>query len=200
LGAIPEHPEGRLPFTESSVELLRRAKNGDRLALDRLCRRYREPLRRWAHGRLPTARRDLAETDDLVQETIVRAIDNLEGFEYRRDGALLAYLRTAVNNRVRQEIRRAGRRPDHVTLDVEPRDAGGSPLDQLIVREEIERYDRALASLRESDREAIVARIELALPYDQVAHLLDKPTLSAARTAVSRAVVRLAKALDDGSS
>lgn len=54
------------------------------------------------------------------------------------------------------------------------------------------RYDAALQRLRETDRELIVARVELGLDYGEIAGLLDKSSLPAARVAVSRALLRLA--------
>jgi DNA-directed RNA polymerase specialized sigma24 family protein len=54
------------------------------------------------------------------------------------------------------------------------------------------RYDSALQRLRGYDRQLIVARVELGLGYEEIAELLDKPSIPAARVAVSRALVRLA--------
>src|SRR5690606_31043457 len=84
-------PKGRMN-AESSVELLRRVRSGDQEALDILLRRYVPALRRWARGRLPTWARDLAETEDLVQDTILKTFQRLDTFDYRREGALQAYL------------------------------------------------------------------------------------------------------------
>jgi DNA-directed RNA polymerase specialized sigma24 family protein len=44
-----------------------------------------------------------------------------------------------------------------------------------------------------SDREAIVARLELQQSYDELAVVLNKPTASAARMSVTRAMKRLAE-------
>ena len=52
----------------------------------------------------------------------------------------------------------------------------------------------------QDDREAVVARIEMGYTHEEIADLLGKPTANAARMAVERAIVRLAKAMrDDGS-
>ena len=64
------------------------------------------PLRRWASGRLPRWARDLSDTPDLVQETLFQTFRKINGFEHRGEGALQAYLRQAVMNRIRDEIRR----------------------------------------------------------------------------------------------
>ena len=63
--------------------------------------RYLPILRRWAAGRLPRAVRDVADTPDLVQDTMLQVFKNIEGFEHRGEGAFHAYLRQAVMNRIR---------------------------------------------------------------------------------------------------
>src|SRR5512134_1877578 len=90
---------------ETTVELLELAKEGDPQALDRLLERCVPALRRWAHGRLPPAARSLNDTADVVQDTVISAMRHLEAFESRHQGALQAYLRRAVMNRIRDPIR-----------------------------------------------------------------------------------------------
>src|SRR5262245_44986313 len=67
----------------TTAELLARIRSGDRSARDVLLARYRPILRGWARGRLPGYARDLAETEDLVQDTLRAALDRLKDFEYR---------------------------------------------------------------------------------------------------------------------
>ena len=57
----------------------------------------------WARGRLPSGARDLVDTEDLVQETLVRTIGNWPFRSFAGVGALQAYLRQSVANRVRDE-------------------------------------------------------------------------------------------------
>lgn len=177
----------------SSLTLLERAQAGDRAALDSLIARYLPRLQRWASGRLPRWARDMADTQDLVQETLFQTFKRIERFEPRGEGALLAYLRQAILNRVREELRRAKRRPPRSELDSEAEDNARSPLEEAIGQEALERYERALAMLRREDRELVVARIELGYTNQEIAELLDKPTPNAARMAVERAIIRLAK-------
>jgi RNA polymerase sigma-70 factor (ECF subfamily) len=178
---------------EASLDLLERAQAGDSAALDALIARYLPRLRRWAHGRLPSWARDLAETQDLVQETVVKAFTHIERFEIRGEGALQAYLRQVLLNRIRAEIRRTGRRPPATVLDTQTADAGPSPLEAAIGREALERYEAALSRLRPEDRQAIIGRLELGLSNDELADALGKPSANAARMAVERALLRLAK-------
>ena len=185
---------------DSTFELLRRAKAGDSAALERLLTRYLPALRRWSSGRLPRWSRDLLDTDDIVQETVIRVVKRIDTFESRREGALLAYLRQAVMNRIRDELRRSHRAPGIDELDENQRDRSASPLEITIGREAVERYETALARLRPEEREAIVARIELDGTYQDVAQALGKASPDAARMAVSRALLRLAEEMDHGNA
>lgn len=182
---------------EITVDLLARVKAGDGDALNALVARALPPLRRWAHGRLPGYARGGHDTCDLVQDAVSRAIGRLDDFEQRHQGALQAYLRQAVLNRIRDHIRAHQRRPEHVQVaDVLGEDT--SPLDRLIGAEQLEQYDTALARLKPSDREAIVARLELQYSYAEIAALLGKNTADAARVAVTRALARLVDEMRNG--
>lgn len=178
---------------ETTLLLLEQIRGGNRAALDRLLQRYLPPLTRWASGRLPHGVRDLADTADLVQETIISALRHLDHFEIRGDGALQAYLRRAVLNRIRDELRRHRRRAPVEPLSEALRDEHTSPLDQAIGRETVERYESALSRLSSTEREAVIARLELGQTYAEIATAMGKPTPEAARMAVNRAVAHLAR-------
>ena len=184
---------------ETSVELLAKVRAGDDGALERLLQRHVPLLRRWAGGRLPAWARDRDDTDDLVQETVVRTLRRIEAFDPQHEGALQAYLRQALMNRIRDAIRRADCRPQEVPLDEEMAGHDVSPLEQAIGRESVARYDAALAELRAQDREAIIGRIELGQSYEELANALGKPSGEAARLAVHRALLRLAEVMRDAS-
>jgi RNA polymerase sigma-70 factor (ECF subfamily) len=182
----------------STIELLDRYKRGDQDAVNLLVERSLPPLKRWARGRLPDWARSLAETQDLVQDAVIRAIPHLKHFEARHPGALQAYLRQAIANHIRDEIRKVNSRPPiGATLPESKVDPGPSPLERAIGRERLDRYDAALAKLRPVEREAIVARLELQQSYEEVALALGKPSADAARMVVARAVKNLIKAMDD---
>lgn len=189
--ALPtEGPDDTDP--ESTFRLIDRARLGDAAALDLLFSRYLKPLQRWARGRLPGWARDLADTDDLVQDTLLQTFKRIESFEPRRVGALQAYLRQAVLNRIRDEIRRKRRHPDKTELDGLEVDPAASPIEEAIGHEAVERYERALTRLRPQDREAIIARVEMGYSYPDLAEALGKSSPEAARKAVERALMRLA--------
>jgi RNA polymerase sigma-70 factor, ECF subfamily len=180
----------------STLDLLERFKLGDQQAVDLLVERSIPPLQRWARGRLPSWARSLVETQDLVQTALIRALPHLKQFEPHHAGALQAYLRQAVANHIRDEIRKVATRPSAAMSDAHV-DQSPSPLERAIGREAIERYEAALAKLRPIDREAIVARVELQQSYEEVAIALQKPNANAARVAVARAVKNLVKTMAD---
>lgn len=188
----PHEPEDDAPGDDqSSVQLLQRAQAGDRDAVEQLMARYLPRLKRWATGRLPRAARDLADTTDLVQNTLLQTFKRIETVHAGRDGGLQAYLRQSVMNGIRDELRRAYRRPRLDPLGEMHAHPGPSPLELAIGKETAEHYERALAALRPLDREAVVARLELGCSYAEVGQMLGKSSPNAARMTVERAIVRL---------
>jgi RNA polymerase sigma factor (sigma-70 family) len=186
-------PSSSTDAADTSLQLLARAQAGDPQALNDLLARYLPGLRRWASGRLPQWARSASDTDDFVQDAVSKAFIRIGQLEAQREGALRAYLRQAVFNRIRDEYRRAGRRPPAEELSVDvPADAT-SPLDEAIGAEAADRYERALQRLRPEDREAIIVRVELESTYEEAAAALGKPSADAARMAIARALVRLAE-------
>jgi len=197
----PEQKAGIPPKTpsppEDTTNLIIRAQAGDDLALEKLCIRFQPRLYRWATGRLPRRARSLIDTSDLVQETLVRVIRRLDGIKPRSPGAFPSYLRSTILNRIRDEYRKAANTPEFDTLDDEAEDSSLPPLEQTIGRDQTKQYEQALAKLKEDDQAAIFLRIELELSYEDLADALDRPSPDAARMAVKRALMRLARAMDD---
>jgi RNA polymerase sigma-70 factor, ECF subfamily len=185
--------------TESSLRLLERARNGDRGALDRLCERYLPRLRRWTRGRLPRYARDLVDSDDLVQEAVLNTLKHIDRFDPREPTSFQAYLRRAIVNRIRNEMKRVGRRPGVEPVTGDELEQGPSPLDIAAGRELSARYSAALSQLPRDDQEAIVSRVEMGCSYAEVADILGKSSPDAARMALGRALVRLVKEMKSGS-
>lgn len=191
----PEPPEAGV----TSARLLSRARRGDQSALGALFARHLTPLQRWAHGRLPRWVRTMADTADLVQDAILNTLQRLHTFEPQGHGALRAYLRKAVENRINDEHRRIARRGQGAVLDdAAPDQRGASPLEEAVATETEERYRAALARLSPTDRRLIVARVELGYTYEQLALLTGKRRTDSARVALHRALVRLAEEMGRG--
>jgi len=186
------------PPADATYRLLERARSGDREALEQLFSRHIPVLRRWASGRLPRWARDIADTQDLVQETVLQTFKRVGEFQPRGEGALQAYLRQALMNRIRNEFRHVRRRPAHEDLNEEAAGDQISPLEAAIRQEQLDRYDAALSRLSDQQRDLIVARLEVGLTYEEIAEAVGKPSWNAARMATARALLRLAEELKRG--
>src|SRR6187200_1792462 len=170
-------PPARPPLNAaSSFDLVLRANAGDNDALEALCARYHPRLQRWAHGRIPPAARGALQTHDLVQDTLLKVVERLPSFNPRHEGAFQGYVRTALWNRIRDLARHHQRTGGpSVPLDPDLAAEDWSPLDLAVGRETLDRYEAALERLRPDDKALIVARIELGLPFAEIAQMFDKP-------------------------
>ena len=192
---VPDRPAGGradvLLSDEPTIEHVVRALEGNRDAVEALLQRCIPRLKRWAHGRLPAAARGSLDTGDLVQETVLHVLRRLDHFEPRHVGAMQAYLRMSVINRIRDEVRRIGRQPAPSELPEDLSSDLPSPLETAVQSEAYERYRAALGELSPKEREMIVARIEAQWSLAEIAQKFNLSTSDAARLAVTRALKKL---------
>jgi len=189
-------PSGHEPSPSATAVLLTRARTGDIDAREELFQRFVPILRRWAHCRLPAGARDLNETMDLVQMTLLRALNRLDHFDAHREGAFLAYLRQILLNVVRNEVRRSSRRGLQSTLDETLISPHASVMERMIGVDQLERYQRGLDCLAPEQREVVLLRLEFGYTYQQIAEAVGKPSADAARMTVVRALAVLAEIID----
>jgi RNA polymerase sigma-70 factor (ECF subfamily) len=183
--------EDGLLSDEPTIELVVKARKGNRLAVEALLQRSIPGLKRFAHGRLPAAARGALDTGDLVQETVLHVLRRLDTFEPRHVGAMQAYLRQSVINRIRDEVRRIGRHPAPAELPQDLVSDIPSPLEEAVRSEAYDRYREVLTQLSPRDREMVVARIEAQWSLGEIAERFNMRTVDGARMAVTRALRRL---------
>ncbi len=181
---------------ESTRTLIFRARAGDDAAREQLFSRFLPGLRRWAHGRLPARARELADTDDLVQISVLRAFSRIGEFDPRHQGAFLGYLHQILLNCIREEIRRASRRPGHEPLSETIIEDRPSLLERTLGPSTLDAYDTALRALPEEQQQAVILRIEFGFSHQEIAHALGRPSANAARMMVARGLVRLAEKME----
>ena len=139
------------------------------------------------------------DTDDLVQITLIRALESVQGFQPQREGAFLSYLRSILMNALRDQLRRAHVRRAGEIVDDHVSDPSPTVLDEVIGKDTMERYDAALAELTESQREAVILRLEFGYSHLEIADAIGVSSADAARMLIGRAMVRLAELMrDDG--
>lgn len=193
----PAEPDLR-PST-SEWHLVKRAREGSPSAIAALFTRYSSWLRRWTHGRLPRWVRGAIDTSDLVQDSLHHTLSRLPWFEPDHAGALRAYLRRAVDNRIRDEMRRAAYRLSVIAPDDPLRhsEEAAAQFRQLVDDDTWRRYRAGLKQLNGRDRRLIVGRAELGYNYRQLALTVRLPSAEAARKGVRRALARLLDAMPD---
>lgn len=153
--------------------LLDRARTGDLEAQDELYRRVLPRLERFVHGRLPLSMRRLSDTQEIVQETVLRSLRHLHSFKPRGEGAFMHYLGTIVLNQIRDLARRPRR---EVALPDEDTIAGREPcpVEEAVGRETFRLYQEALDSLREDQRTAVILHVEMGYSNQELAEALGR--------------------------
>lgn len=166
-------------------------------ALSTFRERYRVHFERWVHGRIPPWARATLEPASLVRETfdelhidLPSAPTTTTGRREQADGPLLERVRRSLYWKVLSGVQRVATEiasESHAFATTLPLRGGTAHLGLLT------RYEASLDRLAAEDRQAIIARTELALPWSDVAYLLDEERTDGARTTVSRALLHLAR-------
>ena len=188
--------DGNESGDSTSLELLMQAQEGRTSAIEVLFSRLLPDMTAWARGKLPGWARSRADTDDLVQDAFRALYRRRHQFDPRRNRAIRAYLRQAIRNRIRDEVRRANKVEVQGEAGLDTVSPDTSPLEHAISAQNTARYRMALRRLNEVERDLVVGRIELDYSNEQLALVTGKPSADAARMALRRAFVRLAEAMD----
>lgn len=98
------------PEEEDDASLARRVAGGDRVAFERLMRRYNRRLYRLARAVL----KDPAEADDVLQDAYLSAYQSLR--QFRGDAALSTWLSRIVLNECTGRLRRNNRRQNVIPM------------------------------------------------------------------------------------
>jgi RNA polymerase sigma-70 factor (ECF subfamily) len=152
---------------DTEREWIALAKSGDKSAYEQLVQRYQRLVVSVAyrHGL------DLAEAEDVAQETFVKAWLALPRFQ-ESAGSLRAWLcRIAIN--VTMDAHRRSRPMQ--ALDEQILDSDSDPADQAEADARIRVVRRALAQLPAASRTALILREYEGLSYTEIATALDIP-------------------------
>lgn len=125
-------------------------------------------LRRYAYALL----RSRQDADDLVQDTLVRALDNLH--RLRAEGGVRPWLFTIMHNLFVSQLRKARARPDHEPFTPESEASAasaGSQEDNFHYRDLV----AALHALPVEQRTVLLLVSLEDLSYGEVARVLDIP-------------------------
>ena len=197
-GGLTREREDDAGVATSEQHLVERARRGSHSAIDALFERYRPWLRRWSRGRLPRRARGAVDTSDLVQETLQRTFTHLTSFKSTQARALRVYLRRAVDNRIRDEMRRATFRQGVILPEGSVHGSHAAVQHRQLVDDETwRRYLDAVKRLPDRDRRLVVARTELGYNSEQLAFLERLSSPAVARVTLRRAMLRLSGLMSD---
>lgn len=162
---------------EFDSALVQRAKNGDKSAFDMLVRKYQHRIAAVVSRFV----RDYAESQDVVQDSFIRAYKSLSGF--RGDSQFYTWMYRIAVNTAKNHLASKKRRP---SFDVELDDAetidGGiyiqnndTPEHELLRDEIAQVVSKALQQLPEDIRQAITLREMEGLSYEEIADVMNTP-------------------------
>jgi len=196
--------------TQTLLEL-RAAQAGDREAAEQLFTRYRDRLMVIVSLLLARRRNELVEDEeDIVQESLLAAFLNIEGFEPHSEGAFLHWLSSIAENKLsnalqRQQTRKRGegrvrRRADlsgsfllsSLFPGKEPR-----PSQVAGAHELMEQVESALIALPDRERRVFVMRRLCGLSFDEISGNLGLAGAASARRFYSRTLAHLSARLPD---
>lgn len=188
----------RMGLIPDTTYLLHRAIDGDLEARERFWELLYPRLWRIAHGRLPGRLLRFEGTEDVVQKALVKAFRRIDRFRNQPARNFLLYLRAAILNVVKTELRRHWE-DRTVPIDGQEPDLSPSPVEHAIGKEKAAKYEEALALLESRNKSYYVAHVmytELGLSCAEIGESLGKTT-EAARMDVVRARKFLAEVLAD---
>jgi RNA polymerase sigma-70 factor (ECF subfamily) len=161
----------------SDHELVAAARDGDELAFQEVVRRYRTPITNFVYRML----NDYDTAIDLAQETFVRVYTSIG--RYEANYSFSTYIYRIASNLAISEIRKRKRRrvvslfgiftgEDGEAVEHDPADERKLPEEALLEDERRRAVTRAIASLPEKYRTALVLRDIEDHSYEQIAAIL----------------------------
>ncbi len=181
-------------------DLVSRAKEGDRQAMEELFRRYKDPVLLRIRRRMGPDVRSLFESQDFLQDVFVEAVGSLKRFETRSKDSFLRWLATIVQNRIRDVCKRIrvvkkfenyqqNRSEDEFHTDPTPSVVAGSTEWKV-------KLNGAINRLPEPYQTVIRLRDFQGMEFEEIAKRTGKSGYEAAKKSYWRAVRKLATELD----
>jgi len=201
----------RCSFNYKTQQLVTLAKEGDESALDRLCKVYAERVRWMVRLRMTRELRSKLESMDLMQDVLVHAVQGLGDFTYENEGDFVRWLAKIAENVLRdnwerlhaekRDIRKevslgnGGRTADGRLPGVPEPFATTTPSAIMSRKEDLDKLEKAIDTLKAEYREVIVLTKIEGIGYQEIGNRLGKSS-EAIRKLVSRAMTALINAFE----
>ncbi len=196
----------------SRLELLQRARSGDREALDELLGEFRQYLVTIARTQLSQRIQGKTDGSDLAQEALLEAHQHFAFFRGTSEAEFVSWLRTILSaliaNQMRRYLgtkRRNARLERPLTVDEPDRSSEvpcalaaniNSPSEQAAGRESRTRLDSAMKLLPEHYRQVIQLRHIEGRPFADVAERMGR-SVQGTEKLLMRALVRLRRVMQE---
>ena len=163
--------------TASDHELLAEIRDGDEAAFQEIVRRYRNPITNFVYRMID----DYERSVELAQETFIRVFTSAS--RYKATYSFSTYIYRIATNLAISEIRRRKRRKfvslfspftneDGDAVEIDPPDSKPLQDESMIDDERRKAVARAIGSLPDKYRAAIVLRDVEGLAYERIADVL----------------------------
>ena len=189
----------------SSSDVLREALAGSDEALDALYRRYGPRLLAFIRLKMGRSLRARLESRDILQTTFLRSFERLEDFQGDNVRSLLGWLMRIAEREIHDRADFHGRQQRDARRDADVNDYAEalavrtrSALTRVILDEQAERLDAALAELSEPHRQVIILRAFEERSFPEIAREMGKSD-DACRMLYARAMTALTLALSRAS-
>lgn len=191
-----------------TIQLLHRAKGGDKAAVNDLYEKFGERLRTAVRFRLGSRLRTKLESCDVVQDALLASMRQIEEGEFATSGALFHWLVKVAENRIRdhadhfaaQKRDAARERPleaqqrstDSVFGPIAELATFGTPSQAVARAEDLTRLEASIDALPADQKEALLLVRYEGLALAEAGRMMDKSP-DAVRMLVARAIVALGK-------
>jgi RNA polymerase sigma-70 factor, ECF subfamily len=192
---------------EDTSELANAAARGDNRAVEVLLERHLPGLRAFVRLRAGEELRRRESNSDIVQSVCREVLQNIDNFKYPSESAFRQWLYTTALRKIvnRAEYWRAAKRaavkeetrPDPSSEErlLRAYTSFSTPSRHAMVREEIERIERAFESLTEEYREVITLAHVVGLSRAEIAVQMGKSE-GAVRVLLHRALAKISEMLE----
>lgn len=196
------------PESDATLNLIRRAQEGDNEALGQIFERFYNPVVAHVRHCLGRELRLSMGSVDVMQETFLAAVDEFDKFEMRYDAGIIHWLSRIAENRIRDHARyvyaeKRDRRRQRALRFLRDSVASGSvqlepaaqitlPGDAAARGELEERLATALDELEPAHREVILHRTYGNAKWTEIQELMGLGSVSTGRQLHARAVLELA--------
>ncbi|MBO4932497.1 MAG: sigma-70 family RNA polymerase sigma factor [Clostridia bacterium] len=208
LSVDPQAPPEELHAPDKNVDaLVKRAKSGDTNAFSEIVTCYERFVYNTACRVLTASGLSVADADDIAQDSLIKAWRSLSTF--RGECSFSTWLFRVTVNTARDVIRTNARRPvvsltrsedddeEPEIWDVPVTSGDEIPEEAAERRETIEAVRRAVESLPDDQRQAIVLRDIHGLPYDEISRILGAE-VGTIKSRINRGRTNLKKILKNG--